>query len=72
VDPLVPRRQSPRQGSGPTDGYTGVFVKAEVGYQGTTHRHDHAEFLYLVDGQIQNQGHNSTAVTAMPRYRIDA
>jgi hypothetical protein len=52
---------------GQADGYVVVVVEAEAGYQGTPHRPYQAEFFYLVDGQVRNQGQElPTAVTAMP------
>jgi quercetin dioxygenase-like cupin family protein len=41
-------------GSG--DGYIVALVEAEAGYTGTPHEHTHTEFLYVVDGQLRNQG----------------
>lgn len=42
-------------GSG--DGYFVAYVEAQPGYVGNPHVHDHAEFFYLVDGSVRNQGH---------------
>jgi|SRR5271157_2966138 len=41
---------------GTADGYVVALVEAEAGYRGTPHEHAHAEFFYLVDGRVQNQG----------------
>jgi quercetin dioxygenase-like cupin family protein len=41
-------------GSG--DGYTAMLVEAQAGYRGDPHEHTNAEFFYLVDGSIRNQG----------------
>jgi quercetin dioxygenase-like cupin family protein len=41
---------------GEADGYTVTLIEAEAGYTGSAHEHTHAEFFYLVDGQIRNQG----------------
>lgn len=41
---------------GSADGYHVVLVEADAGYRGTPHTHEHAEFFYLVDGRIRNQG----------------
>ena len=41
---------------GSADGYRVVLVEADAGYRGTPHAHEHAEFFYLVDGRIRNQG----------------
>jgi hypothetical protein len=52
---------------GQADGYTVVLVEAEPGYRGTPHHHDHAEFFYLVDGHVRNQGqelHRGTGYAA--------
>jgi anti-sigma factor ChrR (cupin superfamily) len=46
---------------GAADGYVVALVEAEAGYQGTPHDHAHAEFFYLVDGQVTNQGCDMTA-----------
>jgi hypothetical protein len=43
------------------DGYLVVLVEAEAGYRGTPHRHEHAEFLYVVDGRVRSQGRELTA-----------
>jgi quercetin dioxygenase-like cupin family protein len=41
---------------GSADGYLVALVEAEAGYQGSPHEHAHAEFLFVVDGQLRNQG----------------
>jgi uncharacterized protein len=41
---------------GNADGYVVVLVEAEAGYSGTSHRHEHAEFFYLIEGCLRNQG----------------
>jgi quercetin dioxygenase-like cupin family protein len=41
---------------GAADGYTVVLVEAEPGYRGNPHVHEHAEFNYVVDGTVRNQG----------------
>lgn len=41
---------------GEADGYTVTFIEAEAGYVGSPHEHTHAEFFFLVDGEIRNQG----------------
>jgi mannose-6-phosphate isomerase-like protein (cupin superfamily) len=41
---------------GQADGYTVVLVEAHPRYQGTPHHHDYAEFFYLVDGHVRNEG----------------
>lgn len=41
---------------GEADGYTVTCIEAEAGYVGSTHEHTHAEFFFLVDGRIRNQG----------------
>jgi uncharacterized protein len=41
---------------GRADGYTVVLVEAEPGYRGDPHVHEHAEFSYVIDGTIRNQG----------------
>ena len=45
---------------GNADGYLIAFVEAEAGYRGTPHEHAHAEFFYLLDGRIRNQGDELT------------
>jgi hypothetical protein len=41
---------------GNADGYVVALVEAEAGYQGTPHEHANAEFFFLVDGEVTNQG----------------
>jgi hypothetical protein len=41
---------------GQADGYTLTLIQAEVGYTGSYHEHTYAEFFFLVDGEIRNQG----------------
>jgi quercetin dioxygenase-like cupin family protein len=41
---------------GVADGYMVTLVEAEAGYVGDPHEHTNAEFFYLVDGTIRNQG----------------
>lgn len=41
---------------GTADGYTVTLVEADPGYEGTPHVHTHAEFNYVVDGTVRNQG----------------
>ncbi len=41
---------------GSADGYVAVLVEAEPGYHGDPHEHAYAEFFYLIDGTVQNQG----------------
>jgi mannose-6-phosphate isomerase-like protein (cupin superfamily) len=41
---------------GEADGYTVTLIAAETGYRGTPHEHAHAEFFYLIDGTVRNQG----------------
>jgi quercetin dioxygenase-like cupin family protein len=46
---------------GNADGYMVVYVEAEPGYQGDPHEHAAAEFFYLVDGALRNQGRQLVA-----------
>jgi anti-sigma factor ChrR (cupin superfamily) len=46
---------------GGADGYVVALVEADAGYHGTPHEHNHAEFFYLVEGQVTNQGRVMTA-----------
>ncbi len=46
---------------GEADGYTLTVIEADTGYTGTYHEHTHAEFFYLIDGEIRNQGQNMRA-----------
>jgi quercetin dioxygenase-like cupin family protein len=41
-------------GSG--DGYMVTLVEADAGYRGDAHVHGYAEFFYVVDGTVRNQG----------------
>ena len=41
---------------GEADGYVVTLVKAEPTYRGGPHEHAHAEFFYLIEGTVQNQG----------------
>ena len=41
---------------GEADGYTVTVIEAEAGYTGSYHEHTNAEFFYLVQGEIRNQG----------------
>jgi quercetin dioxygenase-like cupin family protein len=46
---------------GAADGYTIVLVQAEPGYRGSEHEHAHAEFNYVVEGTLRNQGQEMRA-----------
>ena len=37
-----------------------ALVEADAGYAGDPHQHDHAEFLYVVDGSLRTQGREMT------------
>ena len=54
---------------GVADGYVVALVEAGAGYQGTPHEHAHAEFFYLLDGSVTNQG---TAMRAGDGYAAAA
>jgi hypothetical protein len=41
---------------GTADGYVLALVEAQAGYRGAPHEHAHAEFLFVVNGAIRNQG----------------
>jgi hypothetical protein len=41
---------------GTADGYVVALIEADAGYRGTPHVHAHAEFFYLIDGSVRNQG----------------
>jgi quercetin dioxygenase-like cupin family protein len=41
---------------GEADGYTVTVIEAEAGYRGAAHEHTSAEFFYLVEGRVRNQG----------------
>jgi quercetin dioxygenase-like cupin family protein len=43
------------------DGYVVTLVEAQVGYRGGPHEHNHTEFLYLITGEVRNQGVELTA-----------
>jgi quercetin dioxygenase-like cupin family protein len=45
---------------GTADGYVVALVEADAGYQGTPHQHAHAEFFYLIEGRVTNQGRTMT------------
>ena len=38
------------------DGFYVALVEAEPGYHGDDHEHAHPEFLYVVAGELRNQG----------------
>ena len=38
------------------DGFYVALVEAEPGYHGDAHEHAHPEFLYVVSGELRNQG----------------
>ena len=38
------------------DGYTIALIHADTGYRTAPHEHAYAEFFYLVEGAIRNQG----------------
>jgi hypothetical protein len=46
---------------GTADGYVVALVEADDGYQGTQHEHADAEFFYLIDGEVTNQGETMRA-----------
>jgi mannose-6-phosphate isomerase-like protein (cupin superfamily) len=41
---------------GTADGYFVALVEADTGYRGDPHDHTNAEFFYLLEGTIRNQG----------------
>ena len=41
---------------GEADGYTLTLIEAQAGYTGTEHEHTFAEFFFLIEGEIRNQG----------------
>jgi quercetin dioxygenase-like cupin family protein len=43
------------------DGYTMVVVEARAGYRGTDHTHAYPEFLYVLHGELRNQGQRMQA-----------
>jgi quercetin dioxygenase-like cupin family protein len=46
---------------GEADGYMVALVQADAGYQTGAHDHAHAEFFYLLEGVIRNQGQTMNA-----------
>jgi quercetin dioxygenase-like cupin family protein len=46
---------------GTADGYMVTLVEAKPGYAGTPHEHGYAEFNYVVDGTLRNQGREMSA-----------
>ncbi len=46
---------------GNADGYLVTLIEAEAGYKGTPHKHEHAEFMYLISGSLRNRGRSMTA-----------
>ena len=46
---------------GTADGYTVAFIEAQPGYRGNPHVHTYAEFNYVVDGSVRNQGQEMKA-----------
>jgi quercetin dioxygenase-like cupin family protein len=46
---------------GSANGYTSVLVEAKPGYRGSEHEHAYAEFNYVVDGTLRNQGREMKA-----------
>jgi quercetin dioxygenase-like cupin family protein len=46
---------------GSADGFFVAVVEAEPGYSGDPHEHAHPEFLYVIDGTLDNQGRTMTA-----------
>jgi quercetin dioxygenase-like cupin family protein len=46
---------------GSADGYTSVLVEAKPGYRGSEHEHGYAEFNYVVEGTLRNQGREMKA-----------
>jgi hypothetical protein len=49
---------------GEADGYTIALIRAERGYRTLPHEHAFAEFFYLLEGSIRNQGQTLTAGNA--------
>lgn len=41
---------------GEADGYMVALIQADAGYLSAPHEHAHAEFFYLLEGVIRNQG----------------
>jgi anti-sigma factor ChrR (cupin superfamily) len=46
---------------GTADGYMVTLVEAQPGYAGTAHEHANAEFNYVVQGTLRNQGRQMSA-----------
>jgi hypothetical protein len=46
---------------GTADEYTVVLVEAQPGYRGNPHVHTYAEFNYIVEGTVRNQGEDMNA-----------
>ena len=46
---------------GTADGYAVVLVQAQPGYRGSPHAHAYAEFNYVVEGTVLNQGQQMKA-----------
>jgi hypothetical protein len=65
---------------GSADGYVVALVEAEAGYRGTPHEHAFAEFSYIVDGEVTNQGrvmragdgYAAAAGSRHDEFRVDA
>ena len=43
------------------DGFHVALVEADPGYHGDEHEHAHPEFLYVVTGELRNQGRTMVA-----------
>src|SRR4051812_9304477 len=41
---------------GGADGYMVAYVVADAGYRGDPHEHAAAEFFFLIEGTVRNQG----------------
>jgi len=57
---------------GSADEYMVVYVQADAGYKGDAHEHANAEFFYLIDGTVRNQGRQlvaSDGYAAPPTHR---
>lgn len=46
---------------GEADGYMVTLIEAEAGYVGSPHEHTNAEFFFLAEGEIRNQGQTMRA-----------
>jgi len=46
---------------GQADGYVVAMVEAEPGYAGDPHEHAYAEFSYVIEGVVRNQGEEMEA-----------